>query len=97
MKLFYCRVSTEQQNEERQIKLAKELGHKNIILHTQTTTWLAAKLYLDFGFEVLNNEEEIGWSILNTLINHDKLSNFKKIPLDEIYDKRNNCNGQGRP
>ena len=26
MKLFYCRVSTEQQNEERQIKSAKEMG-----------------------------------------------------------------------
>lgn len=26
MKLFYCRVSTEQQNEERQIKAAAELG-----------------------------------------------------------------------
>ena len=26
MKLFYCRVSTEEQNEERQIKIAKDLG-----------------------------------------------------------------------
>lgn len=34
MKLFYCRVSTQQQNEARQIKLAEELGieHDNIYI-----------------------------------------------------------------
>lgn len=32
------------------IKLANELGHKKLLLHTQTHTWLAAKLYLDLGF-----------------------------------------------
>ena len=29
------------------LETANELEHKGIILHTQTTTWLAAKLYLD--------------------------------------------------
>ena len=39
------------------VELANNLGHKKIILHTQTTTWLAAKLYLDYGFEILNKKE----------------------------------------
>lgn len=38
MKLFYCRVSTEQQNEERQIKAALELGieKENIFIDKQS-------------------------------------------------------------
>ena len=71
------------------IKIASDLGHKSIILHTQTTTWLAAKLYLDFGFEILNVDEKEGWSILKTLTNHSKLNDYNDIPLDEIYDERN--------
>lgn len=38
MKLFYCRVSTEQQNEERQIKAAEQLGidKENIYIDKQS-------------------------------------------------------------
>ncbi len=71
------------------ISLANELGHKKIILHTQTTTWLAAKLYLDFGFEPLNKNEKKGWEILKRLTNHDKLKEFKSATDEEFYDKRN--------
>ena len=69
------------------LEIANNLGHKEIILHTQTTTPLAAKLYLDFGFEILNKEEIIGWNILKTLTNHPKLADFNTT--DDIYDKRN--------
>lgn len=71
------------------IEIANALGHKEIILHTQTTTWLAAKLYLDYGFDILNNEEVIGWSILKTLTNHEKLQNYNNLTKEEIFDKRN--------
>ena len=71
------------------IKVANDLGHNKIILHTQTTTWLAAKLYLDAGFEPLNKEEKIGWKILKRLTNHDKLINFEPSTDNEMYDKRN--------
>jgi len=71
------------------IEIARDLGHKQIILHTQTTTWLAAKLYLDFGFEILNKEEITGWSILKTLTNHEKLSNYNSMKKDDIFDSRN--------
>ena len=71
------------------MEIAKDLGHKSVILHTQTTTWLAAKLYLDYGFDILNKEETYGWSILKTLTNHEKLSSYETLPLEDIYDKRN--------
>ena len=71
------------------MEIASNLGHKQLILHTQTTTWLAAKLYLDFGFEILNKHEVRGWNILKTLTNHPKLKDYNTINVDEIYDKRN--------
>ena len=68
------------------IKLANELGHKKLLLHTQTHTWLAAKLYLDLGFEPFNVEEDMkGWQILKTITNHIKLRNIKKVPENDIY------------
>ena len=71
------------------VEVANGLGHDKLILHTQTTTWLAGKLYLDYGFEILNTEEKTGWSILKTLTNHLKLSQYDKLPPEEIYDTRN--------
>ena len=58
-------------------------------MHTQTTTWLAAKLYLDFGFNILNKNEKNGWNILKTLTNHPKLNEFETLKIEEVYDKRN--------
>ena len=60
-----------------------------IILHTQTNTWLAAKLYLDYGFEILNEEEVTGLSILKSLTEYEKLSDYSIVSNDEIFDKRN--------
>ena len=71
------------------INLSNKLGHDKIILHTQTTTWLAAKLYLDIGFEPLNLDDQVGWKILKRLTNHDKLVNINPATDDEMYDKRN--------
>ena len=71
------------------ISLSNELGHDRIILHTQTTTWLAAKLYLDAGFKPLNLDNQVGWKILKRLTNHDKLVNIESATDEEMYDKRN--------
>lgn len=69
------------------LTIAKKNLHKQIILHTQTTTWLAAKLYLDFGFIPVNLEEVVGWGILKELTNHDSLKDIEAV--SEIYDLRN--------
>ena len=67
----------------RVLRLARELGYDKIALHTQTHTWLAAKLYLDFGFAPYNVEDIRGWKILKTLTNHISLKDFQ--PLDEDF------------
>ncbi len=68
------------------IKLANELGHSKLLLHTQTHTWLAAKLYLDLGFEPFRVEEDIkGWQILKTITNHQKLAMIESIPPSTMY------------
>lgn len=68
------------------IKSANYLGYKKILLHTQTHTWLAAKLYLDLGFERFNIDEDIkGWQILKTITNHKKLADIDVLPENEMY------------
>ena len=67
------------------MKIASDNGHSRLLLHTQTHTWLAAKLYLDFGFEPVIEEEIMGWRILNTIINHDKLQGVGTVNHDDMY------------
>ena len=69
------------------VNLAKELGYDKILLHTQTHTWLAAKIHLDFGFEPMVREDKKGWQILKTLTDHQKLGNFKSLKPYELYDE----------
>lgn len=68
------------------IDIAKDLGYDKILLHTQTNSWLAAKVYLDFGFSPYNISQKEGWEILKTIINHPKLSEFAKLNESEIFD-----------
>lgn len=70
------------------LEVAKSLGYNKILLHTQTHSWLAAKLYLDFGFEPYNINKDIkGWQILKTITNHEKLKSIPPIPNKKIYFK----------
>lgn len=62
--------------------LARTLGYDKIALHTQTHTWLAAKLYLDFGFTPYNIQDMRGWRILKTLTNHPALKEFESLKED---------------
>ena len=67
--------------------VAKDLGYTKILLHTQTNTWLAAKIYLDYGFVPFNTAGNIGWDILKTITNHPALVEFNILPESEIYDE----------
>lgn len=56
----------------------------------QTTTWVAAKLYLDFGFRpVPENLEEnyFGWRMLKTLTDHPALKELEPVEVDELLNK----------
>ena len=68
------------------LEVAKSLGYDKILLHTQTTTWLAAKLYLDFGFKPMVLSDKQGWNILKTITDHPALSMFEAVPQELIYD-----------
>ena len=72
----------------RVIELSKELGYEKVLLCTQTHTWLAVKIYLDMGFiPNITKDSYAGWQIINTIINHEKLSFVDKIDIDRIYSK----------
>ena len=62
----------------------RELGYRRAVIPTQTTTWLACKVYLDLGFRPIPRNAErnrMGWRIVRTLTNHPALASFE--PADE--------------
>jgi GNAT superfamily N-acetyltransferase len=64
----------------RTMKIMNDLGHKAAFLHTQTPSWLAAKIYLDLGwkpFRFVQSEEnfEKGWEVVNEKINNIRFIN----------------------
>lgn len=67
-----------------------ELGYQRGHIPTQTTTWVAARLYLDYGFlpekENAITQKE-GWSILRSLTDHPSLSEFERLPLENILSR----------
>ena len=69
------------------LELMRALGYTHAKIPTQTTTWLACRIYLDFGFRPLpqnavNNKD--GWRIIKALTNHAALELFESADMDEI-------------
>lgn len=65
----------------------RELGYTHAKIPTQTTTWLACKIYLDLGFapipqNAVNSRD--GWRIIKALTNHAALDSFDAASIDEI-------------
>jgi len=72
------------------LKVMKHRGHTEAMLHTQTTTWVAVKLYLNFGFRPIKENAEKnrdGWRIIKALINHPALDAFDAAAEDEIFSE----------
>lgn len=69
------------------LQVMKQHGHSRAILHTQTTTWLACKLYMDFGFRPMKGEE-LGWRILRALTDHPALAAYEPASMDEILAEK---------
>ena len=72
------------------LKIMKELGYTHAKIPTQTTTWLACRIYLDFGFvpiaqNAVNSRD--GWRIIKTLTNHPALAEFDFAETEEISEK----------
>lgn len=63
------------------------LGYTHAIIPTQTTTWLACKIYLDFGFRPTPESAAAGrdgWRIIKALTDHEALADFDAAGMDEI-------------
>lgn len=66
----------------------KENGHTKTILHTQTYTWLATKVYLDMGFIPYHVEEKyIGWQIIKYLTHHPSLKDIEDVDEKFVFKK----------
>ncbi|HIS27678.1 MAG TPA: GNAT family N-acetyltransferase [Candidatus Pullilachnospira intestinigallinarum] len=69
-----------------------QLGYSSVKIPTQTNTWLAASLYLDFGFHPFgpNREENMeGYRILKTLTNHPALKDIEPADPADLWDMEN--------
>lgn len=56
---------------------------------TQTTTWVACKVYLDLGFRPTPEsaaKAELGWRIVKVLTDHPALAGFAPASLQEIMN-----------
>ena len=64
-----------------------DLGYRRAFIHTQTTTWLACRIYLDLGFvpDPANAEKSRrGWEIVKSLTGHPALDSFGETDLSEF-------------
>lgn len=69
------------------LKQMRKLGHKKTLLHTQTHTWLAVKVYLDMGFIPYEIDKHyLGWKIIKKLTNHEILKDVDNIDEKDMYN-----------
>lgn len=72
------------------LNVMRKLGYKHAKIPTQTNTWLACKIYLDFGFMPLAENavnSRNGWRIIKALTNHPSLIDFDFAAMDEILNE----------
>lgn len=73
------------------LSIMARLGYTHAKIPTQTTTWLACKVYLDFGFLPLPEnavKSRDGWRIVKTLTGHPALDGFDAVAVEEIIESK---------
>lgn len=69
------------------LNVMKALGYTHAKIPTQTNTWLAVKIYLDFGFKPIAENavnSYYGWCIIKTLTDHTSLNDFEYLTQEEM-------------
>ena len=69
------------------LKRMKALGYRRAAVPTQTTTWLACKVYLDLGFRPIPRNAERnreGWEIVKALTHHPALRSFAETDVERF-------------
>lgn len=69
------------------LDVMRSLGYTHAKIPTQTTTWLACKVYLDLGFvpvpeNAVRNKR--GWQIIKTLTNHPTLAALEVVEEEQM-------------
>ena len=70
------------------LRLLRSLGSARAKIPTQTTTWVACRLYLDFGFVPIPENavhSRDGWRIMRALTDHPALQGFEPAAVEEIF------------
>lgn len=73
------------------LEVMQSLGYTHVRIPTQSTSWVACKVYLDFGFlpipqNAVNSRD--GWRIVKALTSHPALSEFDSAELSEILAEK---------
>ena len=71
------------------LEIIRGLGYTRAKIPTQTTTWLACKVYLDLGFRPIPENavhSRNGWRIVKALTDHEALADFEPAALGEILN-----------
>ncbi|MBR5109037.1 MAG: GNAT family N-acetyltransferase [Clostridia bacterium] len=69
------------------LQIMKQLGYTHAKIPTQTTTWLAVKVYLDLGFRPIEENYVCcrdGWRIVKRLTNHPALAELEPAADGEV-------------
>lgn len=72
------------------LEVMKSLGYTHAKIPTQTTSWVAVKVYLDLGFRPLAKNavtSREGWQIIKTLTDHPALTGFDAVSEEEVAVK----------
>lgn len=80
--------------------ILRSLGYIHAKIPTQTTTWLAVKIYLDFGFLPIPKNAESsrdGWRIIKALTDHPALASFPPAAKEEIWENTSAALPAARP
>ena len=71
------------------IQVMKQLGYTHAKIPTQTTTWLAVKVYLDLGFRPIEKNFircRDGWRIIKRLTGHPALKEITPAADEEVLN-----------
>ncbi len=72
------------------LNVMRGLGYTHAKIPTQSTSWVACKVYLDLGFRPIPKNavnSRKGWEIVKALTDHPALASFSPAVMEEILAK----------
>ncbi len=69
------------------LNVMRGLGYTHAKIPTQSTSWVACKVYLDLGFRPIPKNavnSRKGWEIVKALTDHPALASFSTVAMEDI-------------